>query len=407
MEAINKSRLTLFLMLAVAYLLLPAVVEARVSGPCADCHTMHSSQNGVTTTANDQLLNMDCVACHSSTTGLTIVDRPGGTSAPLPGNTGVPIVYNINGATDSGTGKYLAGGNFYYLVAGGDETHGHNVKGISAPDTLLSGAGEYAPGAISGNRCAGSCHQSLASDLTAGGTPLSTPYGGGVYDSGCTGCHLYTGHHSPLDGSNGGGDAYRFLGGHGGDGLVGVVQNNVGGAGGTLFEDSDWEQTTVWPDVNKYKSQTTDSPVSNELSIGRFCAGCHSSFHAYGNTNDAMFNPGEVDNHGDRDATPNNNFWLRHPTNVPIPAAGIAGTDYEILNTVGYSADIPVARAPAVMNQALIQPGFDQVFCLSCHRAHGSPYPDALRFDYSGVVAHTGGPGLDNGCFFCHRTKDD
>jgi len=34
-----------------------------------------------------------------------------------------------------------------------------------------------------------------------------------------------------------------------------------------------------------------------------------------------------------------------------------------------------------------------QVFCLSCHRAHASPFKDAMRWDYS-----------DNaqGCLECH-----
>ncbi|RLA81698.1 MAG: hypothetical protein DRG33_00080, partial [Deltaproteobacteria bacterium] len=44
--------------------------------------------------------------------------------------------------------------------------------------------------------------------------------------------------------------------------------------------------------------------------------------------------------------------------------------------------------------------GTDQVQCLSCHRAHGSPYPDMLRWDYRNWP----GGGM-NGCAVCHTSK--
>ena len=40
----------------------------------------------------------------------------------------------------------------------------------------------------------------------------------------------------------------------------------------------------------------------------------------------------------------------------------------------------------------------DMVMCLSCHRAHGSPYPDMLRWDYDALVA-------GKGCYTCHTAK--
>jgi predicted CXXCH cytochrome family protein len=49
----------------------------------------------------------------------------------------------------------------------------------------------------------------------------------------------------------------------------------------------------------------------------------------------------------------------------------------------------------------------DQVMCLSCHKAHGSKWPNALRFDYTGMDAHLGTGTRTDGCFFCHRLKDD
>ncbi|MCK4488054.1 MAG: hypothetical protein KAU38_15015, partial [Desulfobacterales bacterium] len=44
------------------------------------------------------------------------------------------------------------------------------------------------------------------------------------------------------------------------------------------------------------------------------------------------------------------------------------------------------------------------VMCLSCHRAHGTPNNDLLRWAYT----MDAGSGTDNGgCFICHTTKGD
>lgn len=54
--------------------------------------------------------------------------------------------------------------------------------------------------------------------------------------------------------------------------------------------------------------------------------------------------------------------------------------------------------------KAVVDLGVDKVMCLSCHRAHGSPYPDMLRFDYN---MEAGGGTSTDGCFKCHTNKDD
>ena len=72
-----------------------------------------------------------------------------------------------------------------------------------------------------------------------------------------------------------------------------------------------------------------------------------------------------------------------------------------------YDPLTPVAR-PNVNNSSsgIINVGIDMVTCLSCHRPHGSPYPDMLRWDYIQQIAGGGGDN-GKGCFFCHTTKDD
>lgn len=64
--------------------------NGSVYGECANCHTMHNSQNGVAVTEsgtpNPNLLLKDCLGCHSAADGTTSID-------PV---TGAPIVYNIS-----------------------------------------------------------------------------------------------------------------------------------------------------------------------------------------------------------------------------------------------------------------------------------------------------------------------
>ena len=71
----------------------------------------------------------------------------------------------------------------------------------------------------------------------------------------------------------------------------------------------------------------------------------------------------------------------------------------------------PVARptVPATSSSTVVAGGAGDtgaiVMCLSCHRAHGSPENDLLRWDYSSIQAGTG--TNDNGCFVCHTTKNN
>ncbi|MEW6219054.1 MAG: hypothetical protein AB1634_05890, partial [Thermodesulfobacteriota bacterium] len=140
-------------------LLLASQVQAQVTGVCSNCHTMHNSQNGaglasagtgarwdggavqggVSAAAQASLLVTDCVGCHSSN---------GSASTITLGDSVIPIVYNAVAPTSP-----LAGGNFYWVAAGGD-AYGHNVRGISDQDASLPAA----PGAVG---CLNSCHTAL------------------------------------------------------------------------------------------------------------------------------------------------------------------------------------------------------------------------------------------------------
>ena len=122
-------------------LVLPSLCLADIVGMCSICHTMHNTQQGVPVayTVNstggvdlsevplDNLLKTDCIGCHSSAGAETIVDMVDVT---------VPIVLNFTEPTyppDGSTMSSLAGGNFHWMIAGGD-AFGHNVNGISGQD---------------------------------------------------------------------------------------------------------------------------------------------------------------------------------------------------------------------------------------------------------------------------------
>ena len=123
--------------------------------------------------------------------------------------------------------------------------------------------------------------------------------------------------------------------------------------------------------------------------ISFLCAECHGVFH------------GTIDG----DAT-SGSPWVRHPTDIMLPNSG-EYADYNPDNANVYSVEAPVARptVPASSSDS-VTPGTDAiVMCLSCHRAHGSPQNDLLRWDYSSIQAGTG--TNDNGCFVCHTTKNN
>ncbi len=339
--------------------------DAKVTGVCYNCHTMHNSQDGaavlrtgsgtgwnssgqlsggsIQSAPAENLLITNCVGCHSSTTGDTIITV---------GSSKVPIVYNTGGYP----ANPLAGGNFYQVAQGGAENdiYGHNVYGISAPDNNLS----QGPGNKRCGSFASPCHKTLA----------AAPQFENFNRGGCKGCHYNVFHHTDND-------QYRFLNGHEG------TDHYVTGV-----EDDDWEQETA-TDHNEYKGfdgPVTDSgTLESTNSISTFCSGCHYYFHRDTTTSAGI-----------GDSSP----WLRHPTDIKLPETGEYSaydppTQYSNEAPVAYTDPSNTSRSTAI------------VMCLSCHRPHGSDQPDMLRWDYSGMIADGG--ANSSGCFTCHTTKDD
>ncbi len=358
--------LTLLFLFTIFYILLgSSPILAKVTGECVNCHTMHNSQGGADmatfggeTGPNNALTRGSCVGCHSNTTSDTI---------KVLGSSRIPVVYNTVPPV-----KELAGGNFYWVITNGME-YGHNV--LSIPD-MPSDELTKAPGIplSADDPTCGGCHRKIDD---------------------CTSCHMPA-HHAddstPIVGETGG--WYRFLD------PGSYFHDGAGGVEG--LEELDWEQTKDELKHNEYKGGVLTSSGGHgvDKSMSDYCAGCHQKFH-------------------DTDFVGTSSPWLRHPNNYALPAD--TDKEYYLYNTQDggstkgpYNPEAPVAR-PVLTGytepSSTVTPGTDQVFCLSCHRPHGTPYKDILRWAYDpddgGVIeAGTTGAGAGTGCFICHTTKD-
>ena len=362
---------TLFLALALCCPPFSGESRAAVTGPCSDCHTMHNSQDGtamamewdstftsltLSSNPNETLLTRSCIGCHTGANTTT---------------TTIPYVFDPDGPTYGLTGTEattttLAGGNFYWVVS--DQTKGHNVSGIcSTADSIL-----LVPPGFDNGRAAG--------DGTIPGNGAGWNSGTRITCAGTYGCHgshntesqaeaIHGGHHglsgpaitTPQESAA----DYRFL---------------VGIAG---YEDSDWEFRPLAAEHNQYKG--LDSPEDSETStISYHCSQCHGTFH---------------DDVSDTNTSP----WLRHPTNFDMGSTA-AGSEYRSFGgggTPAYDVITPLASSNVSSVKATVAFTDDTmiVTCISCHRAHGSPYYKSMRWDYAG--SNTGGH-----CAKCHTTKD-
>jgi predicted CXXCH cytochrome family protein len=354
--------------------------EARVTGICSNCHTMHNRQNGTamaTYGATGQpwkgtgpfqlLVRGDCLGCHGMGTANKIVTI---------GGSEIPQVYHTDPSGD------LAGGNFAYILgtkgSGASDGKGHNVKDLGESDDVL----DTAPGVISVTG-----HDMIITDqyLTCAGFIgcHGSRYDDTHHTSGIT--MIKGAHHNNVDGkcdvdpaTATAANSYRFL--------VGVkgLENTV-----------DKWQNKDKNSHNEYFGATaplelgcsatvchgsTGGIYSPNGSISVFCGTCHGDFH----------NQSEIGG--------SSSPFKRHPTDVILPNSD----EYSAYTT--YSVEAPVARQPNVPDSIspTVTPGSDVVMCLSCHAAHGTDYPDILRWDRSRMVVAGGGSG---GCFTCHTEK--
>ena len=343
--SIDKRILIAAAILLAAVLCRPA--WSAVEQPCHDCHTMHNSQDGASMAQDGvsgpyaHLLMGHCVGCHTGT------------------NDGTNAIPYVDSASEPTYGtNTLAGGSFYWVreSGGNDDAKGHNVF-LGEPDDDLS----EAPGKHTG--CGGdSCHANLS---------VVQSMVGGV-GSHCEGCHMVPAHHTPSVGTVTAAPWYRWLSGH----MAGA------GKGVSGIEDADWQYTKSATDHNEYLGISgTKTGTGGLAALGNtmsgYCTGCHGNFHI------------------EQDGSSN---WTRHPSDAVIPDSG----EYASAFGGTYDPDVPVARVSLAGGvTGVVTAGSDMVMCLSCHRAHGTPYEDMLRWDYQNAGYAT----ANAGCVKCHTEK--
>jgi len=349
---------------------------AAVTGKCSNCHTMHNSQGGTVmgdSDPNSALLLADCVGCHTGSNEI------GGT---------IPFVMNSSSViyTDHDTvGNSLAGGNFYFVTS--NHANGHNVNGLHTSDDQLGTL--TPPGWSPGFYPNGDSSEEVNNGASSWSTQLNC--------AGTNGCHgrhsvadpvsaMSGAHHtrgSTIDGSSVG-KSYRFLYG-------------IRGA-----EVDDWEFSPSSSSHNIYMAvdKTADSvPSSGKAAqtISFLCAECHGDYH--GGAGDLGALP---------DSSPSvGSPWLRHPTdfdmnNVSSKEYGLyngastpGGNTYNFLVPVG--RDLVALGAPGDPSSVFNTSGDAIVTCLSCHRAHGSPYYKIMRWNYR--------QSIGGDCTVCHTSK--
>ena len=357
-------RLIFSIAFIVLIMTLSGLSRAMVTGECSNCHTVHNSQHGndmqtgyaESSSAKANLLRANnCLGCHASSENT------------WDGVGGAPIVYNVSEPNYGENDEGLAAGNFYYTTtasgASGATSRGHSLDCVGSTDDTTPLSDQRAS-------CGSGCHMP-----------------DGLSTNGCESCH-FPAHHK---GTSYGGwtDAdtgyYRFLG---------PVPDPDGGATGHLwgirgYEDNDWQKSTTSINHNEYSGE---EKTTDYFSISHFCAGCH--YESSEPVNCKYFSTGDS---------------TYHKANMILPADYTNWDGYRESGDSDSPGDyhplLPIARKNITSytspSNIVVYNANDTLMCLSCHRAHASPYDKMLRWDYVGS-AWIDLP--DESCKGCHST---
>lgn len=132
---------------------------------------------------------------------------------------------------------------------------------------------------------------------------------------------------------------------------------------------------------------------TTDFGLSEWCAGCHGDFHGAGGAANMGGSPS-----GDTGPTP----WLRHPTRDITMAQGV--TNKHVNASHWFAA---LSSRVSVVSPSGTVPGTagtsdNQVFCGSCHKAHGSTVRKGLIFDDDATAAAEDGTLLRHTCQQCH-----
>lgn len=412
----------------------PALAVHAGSGQlvCGQCHTMHNSQgSGAFVAAGNQLkllraatgnIHELCLTCHAEDGGNgTIAYTNDVGTAVMP-----PKVWKSSSLWTSADGfdtKMGAGGDF---------------RGIGT--VTAAGVVTLVGGDAVANYSLGTGHSLGAATVLPPGAADAA-----ITNFTCTNCHDPHGKKAQVtDPAAQGVNVYRMLrvmpvGGGGGTGTetTGVVFNNAGttsivtyagaasqGASGGLASNLQGENpgaaTHVWPVFFNSSSNVYGAGLFNsdavvgvgDMGMSGWCAQCHDNWH----DDIATANKGTAD-------------WTRHPVNCDMQVDtggvdgcfGVSGSGTTIIDYAHYETVVAAVPTRAVPMAKTADPGLgtytsgkyygtantDRVFCLSCHFAHGGPYFDNLRWDYTSGVGSGSQTGNSltsrTGCQQCHN----
>jgi len=349
---------------------------------CGGCHSMHSPNPSGTFLLTQSDSSSTCIECHSGPTRSSYHVF----TYPLPG-AGVPPV------------NFTPGGDFTYLLKDYKftlrgtpttelgQTHGHNVVaadfGLTVDTDFATSPGGTYP---SSNLACASCHDPHGKYRRIGG---DTNYTIATAGAPIIGSGSYNTSLTPTASQAVG--VYRLLAGQGYQRAGAPPYPGVPAASAPSTYNQD-EAT------NQVRVAYGHAPTGGgRTTWGEWCATCHAKMHSNGN----YVHP--VDETLGSTIAGIYNKYINSSNTV----GGAAATSYlSLVPFVENTADYAVLKSHASnTNKYLNGPASsDRVSCLSCHRAHASGFPDALRWQMEGefiTVADAGGnpiwPGTDNG----------
>jgi hypothetical protein len=133
-----------------------------------------------------------------------------------------------------------------------------------------------------------------------------------------------------------------------------------------------------------------------DFGLSEWCSGCHGDYHGIGGSG----NMGGSTT-GDANA---GSPWLRHPVRGVTMAQGVTNKHIDPghwFDTASVKSRIPVVSASGVVPGT--SAGSDnQVFCGSCHKAHGSNHRAGLIYDDDATVVPEDGNSMIQTCQQCH-----
>jgi hypothetical protein len=314
---------------------------------CDGCHTMHNSQNGTVYEEHGHLT--PGVVGESATPHLLTGTDPSSTCLNCHDGSGSYHILSADGS------NYKAGGDFYWLTVDGTlgrspvagEQKGHNIVAVDF---------------------------SLIADATLTAAPVRANLGGAVaYPAGILGCQSC---HDP-HGESATGLPIASSGSYGAVAPTGAAVGNFRLLGSTGYSPGGGVVfASPSPIALSAGSSAADNDsVHNDYGYGmsEWCANCHQGFTADGST--AHRHPASNDAHLNGYGDAYNSY--RATGNVLGTPQPSDAYDFFVPFERG-TMDVTTLSTARTDGPDLVS----NVMCLTCHRAHASPFADAGRWDF-------------------------